>query len=359
MAEPPTPTEATLFVHQLRRLTPRVWVTPLIIAINVALFAFLVARGADVVSPSTEALLAQGANYGPLTLAGAWWRLLTSTALHIGIIHLAMNMFVLAQIGPLVERMVGNLPFLLLYLVTGFLASIASLAWDPQVVSAGASGAIFGCYGLFIGMLLRNQAAIPPSVRGQMFKGVATFLVLNVVVGVSMTQLDQAAHVGGLVAGVLAGLVVALPLDPVGPRLRRALLVAVVGGALGVGVLMTRPVPMDWHAPLDATVQLENRINAQLEAATRQSQAGELTDAQFAVMLRTDILPAWQAQRDVLAQTPDVPDRIQATFDKLVRYMDLRGKGLVLLAEAAETGDMSKLEAAKAAFKEAEAQAGP
>ena len=76
--------------------------------------------------------------YGPLTLDGQWWRLLTCTFVHIGIIHIGLNMWVLWDIGQLVERLTGNVGFLLLYLLSGLFGSLASVYWNPEVLSAGA-----------------------------------------------------------------------------------------------------------------------------------------------------------------------------------------------------------------------------
>jgi rhomboid protease GluP len=111
-------------------------------------------------------LIAWGANYGPDTITnGQWWRLLTSMFLHIGIVHLAFNMIVLLQIGPFVERLVGNVGFLIVYFVSGFAGNVTSLVWNPYTVSAGASGAIFGLYGLLLGFLLMSRRdSIPTDV---------------------------------------------------------------------------------------------------------------------------------------------------------------------------------------------------
>ena len=96
-------------------------------------------------------VLEWGANFGPKTMDGQWWRLFTSMFLHFGIIHIGFNMWVLWNVGRLVERLVGNFGFALLYVVSGLLGSVASLAWNPTTISAGASGAVFGVVGALIG----------------------------------------------------------------------------------------------------------------------------------------------------------------------------------------------------------------
>ena len=88
-------------------------------------------------------MLDWGANFGPMTMNGQWWRLVTCMFLHFGIIHLAMNMWILWGLAQVVERLVGSTGFAIAYMASGIAGSIASLAWYPVGVSAGASGAVF------------------------------------------------------------------------------------------------------------------------------------------------------------------------------------------------------------------------
>src|SRR5262245_31187047 len=132
------------FHRALRTGTPRVYVTAALIGLNVAVFAAMLLDGVHPLSPTPLDLIDWVADFGPLTTHGQWWRLLTATFLHIGFFHLMFNMWALSAFGPLVERQVGNVGFLVLYLVAGLVGSVASLWWNPLLVSAGASGAIFG-----------------------------------------------------------------------------------------------------------------------------------------------------------------------------------------------------------------------
>ena len=90
--------------------------------------------------------------------------MLTCAFLHFGIIHLAFNMWVLWQLGDLVERLVGNIGFLVLYIISGVGGSLASLLWNPMVISAGASGAVFGVGGALMGFILLRRDTIPAEV---------------------------------------------------------------------------------------------------------------------------------------------------------------------------------------------------
>ena len=150
-------------LNALRKHRPRALVAPVLVAINIMVFVLMVATGVDFMEPSIEDLISWGANFGPRTVDWEWWRLLSCTFLHIGALHIAFNMYVLWDVGRVVERLVGSTTFLVLYVASGLVGSLASLALNPQVVSAGASGSVFGVFGALIGFaaLQRDKASIP------------------------------------------------------------------------------------------------------------------------------------------------------------------------------------------------------
>ena len=211
---------------------PRVIVTPALVAINVIVYIVMVARGVDAFAPTSQSLVAWGAGFTPLTAGGEWWRLLTSTFIHIGFMHLLMNMYVLLDGGYRVERVFGNVGFLVLYLASGLLASVTSHFFHPNVVCAGASGAIFGVYGALLAFGLRCPGAITG-----IKKGVMTFIAYNLVYGFAQQGIDMAAHLGGLATGFLCGLVMALPLTREAVAGRRWRIPLVAGGAAALVLL--------------------------------------------------------------------------------------------------------------------------
>lgn len=179
------------------------FITPLLIDLNIVLFIIMSSTGVNILMPDGESLLLWGANFRPLTLEGEWWRLLTSCFLHIGIFHLLMNMYALLYIGLLLEPYLGKAKFLAAYLLTGIAASASSLWWNELVISAGASGAIFGMYGVFLALLTTN--IIEKSARKSLLISIGIFVMYNISHGLRSGGIDNAAHLGGLVSGIIAG----------------------------------------------------------------------------------------------------------------------------------------------------------
>ncbi len=189
-------------IFSLFKPTQGYFITPLLIDLNILIFLIMSVSGVNVIIPSGDDLLQWGANLRPMTMDGQWWRLITSTFIHIGIIHLLMNMYALLYIGLLLEPYVGKIRFLFIYLTTGFLASLTSLGWNELTISAGASGAIFGMYGVFIALLTTN--IIDKGARKALLVSILIFVLYNLLNGLK-GGIDNAAHIGGLVSGIILG----------------------------------------------------------------------------------------------------------------------------------------------------------
>jgi len=135
-------------------------------------------------------------------LEGEWWRLFANFFLHFGIIHLAFNMYALLYIGMLLEPRLGAQRLAAAYILTGLVASMTSLYWHPLTISAGASGAIFGLYGVFLALL--STSLIEQSARKALLTSIGIFVVYNLING-TKGGIDNAAHLGGLISGLLIG----------------------------------------------------------------------------------------------------------------------------------------------------------
>lgn len=181
-------------------------ITYALIAINVLVFAAMVASGVSFTQPTPRDVANWGGDFGPFTVgAHQWWRLLTSCFLHFGIIHIGFNMYVLFQIGPFIEMAFGRARYLLIYFFAGLGGSLVSVFVHPMAVGAGASGAIFGLYGAVFAFLLRNRRSLDPAVTKSIAKSAGIFVLYNVVYGSITRTTDLSAHFGGLVTGFIVG----------------------------------------------------------------------------------------------------------------------------------------------------------
>jgi membrane associated rhomboid family serine protease/Flp pilus assembly protein TadD len=192
----------------LRRIIPAPVVTRALVGINAAVFVLMVASGISPTEPTTAQLLKWGANWGPLSLGDQPWRLLTSNYLHIGIIHIALNMWCLWDLGQLSEFIFGRWTLLLIYTACGLAGSIASLWWHPTVIGAGASGAIFGLAGALITALYLGKLPFPRQGFQKTLRSLLTFAGYNLLFGAVGRGIDNSAHVGGLVMGLALGAII-------------------------------------------------------------------------------------------------------------------------------------------------------
>lgn len=199
---PATTTEQIKDFFSIFNPTQGFFITPILLDLNIIIFILMAISGVNIILPDNESLLNWGANFRPMTLEGQWWRLLTNCFLHIGIFHLLMNMYALLYIGVLLEPLLGRTRFISAYILTGITASVASLWWHDLTISAGASGAIFGMYGVFLAMLTTNL--IEKTARKSLLTSIAIFVGYNLIYGLK-GGIDNAAHIGGLLSGLVIG----------------------------------------------------------------------------------------------------------------------------------------------------------
>lgn len=329
------------------------WITAAIIALNTAVFGVIMSRGGGW-NPSVELLTRWGANYGPLTLNGDWWRLLTATILHANAVHLLCNMYALWYAGRIAEPLFGRGSFLLLYLLASVGGSVASLWWHPFVTGVGASGAIFGVYGGLVAWLTIRHRSMPAGAGGSLAGGVISIVAYNLVFGMLQTHVDVAAHVGGLMTGMVAGAALAVPLPGtlVWASARGALVAIAAVAALGVAASRLPKVD-DVRRILAHVSEVDEKTTAEFNGLLAALQQGQITREKFAEDVSTSVLPRLTAARGELAQMR-AGSEAQRVGD-LVKYMTVREEGIRLLTEGTKTGDASLLKAASQKQAEAEA----
>ncbi len=192
-------------------------VTWALVGLNVGVFLTMVFTGVSAVSPNTDELIRWGAMSGVLILGSAeWWRLVTATFVHGGIIHLATNMYCLWNLGLLAEPLLGPGGLLAIYLLTGVAGNVLGLAVHPRIPGVGASGAVFGIAGVLIVLLKSARLPVPEPELKSLRRSVIYFAVINLLIGgftwaaQTTIQIDNMAHLGGFLSGLALG----VPLAP-------------------------------------------------------------------------------------------------------------------------------------------------
>jgi rhomboid protease GluP len=185
-------------------VTPSFPITTGLIGLNVLVFVIMVLRGVSPFLPSPQQAIAFGADYGPLTLNGQWWRLVTSMFVHFGIVHIGLNMWCLWNLGRAAEHLLGRTSYLLAYFVSGIFASIVSVYWHPMGAGAGASGAIFGMAGVLVSYVYLKKTPSHIKINSRMLGSLGTFIAYNLAFG-ALPGISNAAHIGGLVMGLAVG----------------------------------------------------------------------------------------------------------------------------------------------------------
>jgi rhomboid protease GluP len=180
-----------------------------IITVNVLVYLAMDASGVSPFEPNARDLLKWGALSGLGTLFAQPWRILTSNYVHIGLLHIALNMWCLWNLGALAERIFDRWTYFLTYTACGLAGSIASLWFHPVGVGAGASGAIFGLAGALISAFYLGHLPVHPQALKSTLKSLLSFAGYNLFFGTVVAGIDNSAHIGGLVSGLILGSVLA------------------------------------------------------------------------------------------------------------------------------------------------------
>ncbi|WP_018923770.1 rhomboid family intramembrane serine protease [Salsuginibacillus kocurii] len=274
---------------------------------------------------SVLTLIEFGAKYNPAIIEGEWWRLGSAMFLHIGFLHFFMNSLALFYLGGAVERIFGTTRFILIYILAGLIGSIASFAFNDQI-SAGASGAIFGCFGalLYFGSIHRKLFF------RTMGLSVIVILVINLAFGFMVPMVDNGAHIGGLVGGFLASAAVHLPKH--GLKWRQPVILLLTGvGAIGLFIfgLQTEDGEMAGMIQLQISQELleEGQYEEAYELITSAIEEGE------------DSAEAYFLQGNAEAQLAMFEEARESYFDALEQRADFHEAYYNLALVYVELGD--------------------
>lgn len=332
------------FIDLLFRRVSRPWVTLLLIAANLAVFGWCVVRGGNPLRIPGELLISSGALYGASVWQGQWWRIGSALFLHGGLLHIGLNLFALWQAGALAERLYGRSIYVLVYGGGGLVGSFASLWWNPTVFSVGASGAIFGLYGALLAYLLCQKDRVPVTLMRELRSSTLAFIGFSLVAGFSMPGIDNAAHLGGLLGGAALGAAFSHPIEkPPGWRvwLRGGagflVLALICAGCWLAAQPAARQVRQQVAVQqrIESFYEVDQNLGRRTDSLVEALQRGSIDRERAATVLEQELLPAWQAQIDMLAAQPE-GDPVR---DDLLHYAEARRNGVDALARAAMTGD--------------------
>ena len=231
------------FQEKLKSFQPHAWVTYVIVGVNVLVWVWTLMQGASVVNAPADKLFYWGGNAASAIQQGEWWRLCSAMFLHSGLMHVLMNMIGLYTAGVVVERIYGSRLFLIIYFASGLLGNALALNYSAQnAVSVGASGAVFGVAGALLVAVFQHRDKLPEMFSRQTMSGMGVFVLYSLINGFSHQGIDNAAHIGGLIGGCLAAVILPERFDM--PTYQRSFLVRAVavlvvlsGAVLGVAAM--------------------------------------------------------------------------------------------------------------------------
>jgi len=328
-------------------------VTLAIIAANLVIYLVAGIKGAGWMSGNTTVLYELGGNFAASTALGQWWRLVTSMFLHAGLMHVALNMWALWEAGRIAERLFGHGTFAMVYLAAGLLGSLASINWQQDLVGVGASGAVFGVYGALLAALALRRDLLPLSVAKQMTTSMAVFVAYALINGFGKTGIDNAAHLGGLLAGALLGAGLVASSQRMWASV--AATVALLGMGAARAVEMAEPVRDEpaFRAFLVTFAPAEEQLNAKAKAlfASLKSMPAE----EFVQRLDTEILKGWQEQNRRIAPLTRLTVLSREVRDPMAQFIQLKTASLQDLRAGLARQDETLMLAGKAKLDRANA----
>lgn len=298
------------FQAQLTALAPVPWLTYTLIVVNCAIWLLTLSQGAGFLAAGADKLLVWGGNAASEVQRGEWWRLLSATFLHSGIMHVVMNMIGLAAAGITVERIYGQRLFALIYLGSGLAGSALSLHFSAQnVVSVGASGAVFGVTGALLVAVFQHRNKLPKTFSKQTISSLSFFILYALMQGFAKQGIDNAAHVGGLLGGCLLAFLLPERFDMphfVETAKRRAIAGFVIILVATIGIAASAPLAqIDQMGRLNSQAAFVKALNdfdkamALMKQEQKDLESGKLTQWQSDDRSRTVHAPVF---RDVLAE---------------------------------------------------------
>lgn len=317
-------------------------VAPALVFLNVIIF-FLIAFGPGALS-NPDTLVSWGASIAPRTTNGEWWRVVTASFVHAGLLQLLVNMAALTQIGLLAERLTGRLTVLIVYFASAIFATLVSLAASPLALTFGSSGGIFGLYGLLLASLMwtivrRSPVQMPLKSAKLLVPPAACFLLYNLM----SDSLPNAAEGVAFVTGAAAGIVLTPDIVDRTPPLRR-----VVGAtAVALAAIVVWALPLRGTAnvrpEIERVIAVEQSTAGTYDAAVAKFRKGWVGAPALAQLIDQTIAPELQKARARIEALQHVPNEQQTLVATTDEFLKLRSESWRLRAEALRKTNMRAL----------------
>jgi rhomboid protease GluP len=350
-----TPAGCEDFYAALRERTRWAFVTPALLTVYVAIYVFMIWGDHSV---NDALVLRWGGSLGPRTTNGEWWRLATAMFVHWGLLHLIADVAGLAQVGRLVERMVGPAAFAVVFVAAGLIAALQELSVHPVSVSAGAAGGIFGVYGLLLatfmwGWVRRSPLTIPLAVLKRVWPGAVVFFAYQIGAEGFLSESMQ----WGLIVGLAGGGILAFGIGAHKPPLRR--LCTSMAATLALVVIFAAPLRgmADVTREMADVIDLERRTAAVYDTEVARFRKGRQTAealANTAEAIGADI----RATHESISALKNIPHEHQPVVDHALEYLRLREESWRLRVEGLRAGRMQTLQRAERVESEAKTRFG-
>ena len=338
-----TADERARLAHAIRSRLPQAVqivqgvLTPSLLALHALAFIAVVAAPGAASDPET--LIALGGNFAPRTTNGEWGRLVTAMFLHAGVVAFVVNMVALATVGLVLERLVGPLTVLGVYVGAGVLGGLVSLSTSMASVTVGASPALFGLYGLVIALWLHGaRQEATTTIRLTTARRLAPFAAVFVAHSLLTDGITPTADYVGVVTGFVAGLILGRwvpagrpPARKVAMTLATAMIIAFISALPMRGVADVRPV-------LAQVVEIEARMSREYDAAVEHFTKGRLTAKALAAVIEEKVAPELTRTGPLLKALRKVPPEHRQVVAAAQRYLWLRQESWRMRAEALRLG---------------------
>lgn len=316
------------------------WSTYLLMLLCVGMFVVQVKTAGQTAWFDINQSIRLGALSFQQVRGGEVWRLVSSAFLHGDPLHLIVNMWVLYNIGRLTERLLGSLPHLIAYLSCAAIASVGSLLWAPNMVSIGASGAIFGLFGIFLAHLLVRRTVIPAILLRAHWLSTLLFVLVSLTNGFLQGGINDSAHLAGLLGGLALGSALAWPRLTAGTHSQWRRATATVAACAVLlcaewlaGSALWKPAD-DWVSfkrSYDWVVSGEADNFKQWGALEQKIALRKVSTQEAASAYRTDIAPFW---RDAEKKLDQMAERANGDFQTTLRSIASYAQSRLDLAEA-------------------------